>query len=56
LNSILYGNNQRVDYLYDSIDRVSEVQYEGSPYYRYVYDASGNLGYHQWRPAKAWTA
>ncbi|MDD2376320.1 MAG: RICIN domain-containing protein [Clostridia bacterium] len=42
LNSVLYGNNQTISYVYDRFSRVStKTGTDGT--YNYVYDAKGNL-------------
>ena len=44
-----YGNGDKVKFIYDSLERVSEIQYNTGTngafvtVYRYVYDSSGNL-------------
>ena len=49
LTQINYGNGQKERYLYDALDRVSEIQYNsngGNTFttaYRYTYDAAGNV-------------
>lgn len=47
-----YGNNQRISYVYDNEDRVISEKYIDSSNntherYKYEYDASGNVGYHE---------
>ena len=43
LTQTQYGNGFTVSYLYDNLDRVTEVKYNGTTVYKYVYDGSGNL-------------
>lgn len=41
-----YGNGDTVDYVYDDIDRVSQLNYDGSTTeFEYFYDSNGMLGY-----------
>jgi YD repeat-containing protein len=47
LNGFTYGNGQAVSYEFDPLDRVSAVKFNDSVLYRYAYDASGNVGYHE---------
>ncbi|MCM0649711.1 discoidin domain-containing protein [Clostridium swellfunianum] len=42
-----YGNGQKVSSDYDSQDRVTAKKFNGIVRYKYAYDASGNLGYHE---------
>ena len=43
LTQTQYGNGFTVSYVYDNLDRITEVKYNGTSMYRYVYDGSGNL-------------
>ena len=49
MSILTYGNGKKVKYLYDVLDRVSEIQYNigtGGAFetaYRYTYDTAGNL-------------
>jgi len=49
LTRINHSNGQKVKYLYDTLERISEIQYNSnggdtfSTAYRYTYDANGNL-------------
>lgn len=43
LTQTQYGNGFTVSYVYDNLDRVTEVKYNGMTVYKYVYDGSGNL-------------
>ena len=40
-----YGNNDYVDFAYDSLDRVNSVSYNGTKNFEYEFDGNGNLGY-----------
>ena len=47
-NVLTYGNGLNVKYVYDSLDRISEIQYnsnhgEYETVYSYTYDSAGNL-------------
>ena len=43
LTQTQYGNGFTVSYVYDNLDRITEVKYDGTTVYKYVYDGSGNL-------------
>lgn len=43
LTQTQYGNGFTVSYVYDNLDRITEVKYNGTTVYKYVYDGSGNL-------------
>ena len=52
LDTLIYGNGDKVKYVYDQIDRLSEIQYNSvdengnesfETAYRYTYDKSGNI-------------
>ena len=48
INTLTYGNGLTVKYVYDSLDRISEIKYNRSDgtyatVYSYKYDTSGNL-------------
>ena len=43
LTQTQYGNGFTVSYVYDNLDRITEVKYDGTTAYKYVYDGSGNL-------------
>jgi RHS repeat-associated protein len=45
LQKLTYGNGDYVEYIYDELDRIIEICYNGSssPTYRYAYDSNGNL-------------
>lgn len=43
----LYGNNQKVTNEYDNLDRVVSKKFNDILRYKYEYDNSGNLGYHE---------
>ena len=49
LNTLTYGNGDKVKYLYDTLDRVAEIQYNNGSngafvtVYTYEYDAAGNV-------------
>lgn len=42
-----YGNGQKVGYSYDTGDRITGVNYNGTLRYRNEYNAEGVLGYHE---------
>lgn len=41
LLSSAYGNGFTVEYVYDSLDRVTKAKYNGTIQYEYVYNAMG---------------
>jgi YD repeat-containing protein len=47
LSVLTYGNGKKVKYIYDVLDRISEIQYNTSgsyqTAYKYTYDTAGNL-------------
>ena len=43
LNTITYGNGFTESYVYDKLDRISEICYNGVTKYKYSYDTNGNL-------------
>ncbi|MCR3600445.1 RHS repeat protein, partial [Salmonella enterica subsp. enterica serovar Mbandaka] len=43
LAKITYGNGFVVNYVYDELDRVKSISYNGTVAYQYEYDANGNL-------------
>ena len=43
LLSSAYGNGFTVEYVYDFLDRVTKVKYNGTIQYEYVYNAMGQL-------------
>lgn len=43
LTRITYGNGFIVNYVYDELDRVKSISYNGTVAYQYEYDANGNL-------------
>ena len=43
LTKITYGNGFVVNYVYDELDRVKSISYNGTVAYQYEYDANGNL-------------
>ena len=43
LTQTQYGNGFTVSYVYENLDRITEVKYDGTTVYKYVYDGSGNL-------------
>ncbi|GLC29653.1 carbohydrate binding domain-containing protein [Clostridium omnivorum] len=46
LLSSTYGNSQKVENIYDVLDRVISKKVDGVEKFKYKYDANGNLGYH----------
>lgn len=47
LEGSVYGNGDTVSYVYDEEDRVIADKYDGVEKFKYNYDASGNLAYHE---------
>lgn len=45
LDSLIHGNGQEIDNLYDAFDRLKQVSQDGNALYSYEYDNSGNVGY-----------
>ena len=43
LTKVTYGNGFVVNYVYDELDRVKSISYNGTVAYQYEYDANGNL-------------
>ncbi len=43
LSSSTFGNGQVLEYVYDALDRLQGVKYQGSTRYSYEYDARGNI-------------
>ena len=43
LNTITYGNGFTERYVYDALDRITEIWYNNVKRYEYSYDVNGNL-------------
>ena len=43
LESVTYGNNFKINYVYDNLDRLTQVKLGNTLRYEYVYDGEGNL-------------
>ncbi|OZM58405.1 hypothetical protein CIB95_02210 [Lottiidibacillus patelloidae] len=47
LLSTQYSNNDTISYEYDNLDRMTELLVNGDLQFKYHFNASGNLGYHE---------